>query len=205
MSATGTLFTISAPSGAGKTSLVNALIDREPEVQVSISHTTRPIRPGEENGANYHFVEPQLFMEMLERGAFLEHAQVFGNYYGTSEAWVRHTLASGSDVILEIDWQGAAQIHRQLPDSIGIFILPPSLQALLDRLTHRAQDDASVIAHRLALAKEEMSHYVEADFLIINDVFEVALGELEAVIRGQRLRTARQQQQYANLLVQLLA
>ncbi|RLA46470.1 MAG: guanylate kinase [Gammaproteobacteria bacterium] len=201
----GTLYTVSAPSGAGKTSLVKALVARNPDIKVSISHTTRPIRPGEHDATNYHFIKNTEFLAMLEQHAFLEHALVFGNYYGTSEAWVHQTLKTGVDVILEIDWQGAEQIHRQLQGSIGIFILPPSQQALLERLNQRGQDTADVIARRLAEAKEEMSHYVEADYLVINDVFDTALNELEAIICGRRLSIASQQQRCKKLLEELLA
>ena len=201
----GTLYTVSAPSGAGKTSLVNALVARNPDIKVSISHTTRPIRPGEENGINYHFVDKPQFLAMLEQSAFLEHALVFENYYGTSEAWVHETLAAGDDVILEIDWQGALQIHRQLKNSVGIFILPPSPQALMERLNQRGQDSKDVIAHRLAQAKQEMSHYVEADYLVINEVFDTALNQLETIIQGRKSLIAVQQQRHGRLLEELLA
>ncbi len=205
MNCQGTLYTISAPSGTGKTSLVDALVACKLNIKVSISYTTRAQRPGEQNGVNYNFVDKPQFIAMLEENAFLEHALVYGNYYGTSEAWVRETLAAGNDVILEIDWQGAAQIHRQLPDSVSIFILPPSRAALLERLTLRGQDDVDVIAHRLAQAKEEMSHFAEADYLIVNEVFATALEELKAVIHGRRLRLSVQQQRHAKLLEELLA
>ena len=201
----GTLFTVSAPSGAGKTSLVNALLERDQQVCVSVSHTTRPMRPGEENGVNYHFVSEAEFVAMIENNAFLEHAQVFKNYYGTSRDWVEQTLASGTDVILEIDWQGAAQVRRLVKDCVGIFILPPSKQALEQRLNGRGQDDAEVIAHRLAEAQQEMSHYVEADFLIINDDFDTALSNLQAVIHSQRQTLQNQQHCNADLLRNLLS
>lgn len=200
----GTLYTVSAPSGAGKTSLVKALVDSDSGITVSVSHTTRAMRPGEEHGVNYHFVERQQFLDMLERNAFLEHAQVFDNYYGTSKDWVAETLASGRDVILEIDWQGATQVRRQLPDTVGIFILPPSQQALRERLTGRGQDDDSVIERRMSQAIDEMSHYVEADYLVINDDFGTALEELRAIVTAQRSRLARQQQRHADLLQALL-
>lgn len=205
MNCQGTLYTISAPSGTGKTSLVDALVASQPDIKVSISYTTRTKRPGEQDGVNYNFIDGAKFISMLEKNAFLEHALVYGNYYGTSEAWVRETLANGNDVILEIDWQGAAQIHRQLPDSVSIFILPPSQVALLERLTLRGQDDADVIAHRLAQAKEEMSHFAEADYLIINEVFATALEDLNAVIHGRRLLLSAQQQRHVKLLQELLA
>ncbi|MDA9877227.1 guanylate kinase [bacterium] len=182
----GTLFIISAPSGAGKTSLVNEILGRMENIQASISHTTRDCRPGEQDGINYHFVDHDLFLNMIDENAFLEYAQVFGNYYGTSEQWVRATLAAGTDVILEIDWQGAEQVRRKFNESKSIFILPPSKKALRERLNGRGQDDADVIAKRIAAATEEMSHYVEADYLVINDDFEVASSELNAIITATR-------------------
>ena len=182
----GTLFIISAPSGAGKTSLVNEILGRMENIQASISHTTRDCRHGEQDGINYHFVDHDLFLNMIDENAFLEHAQVFGNYYGTSEQWVRATLAAGTDVILEIDWQGAEQVRRKFNESKSIFILPPSKKALRERLNGRGQDDADVIAKRIAAATEEMSHYVEADYLVINDDFEVASSELNAIITATR-------------------
>ncbi|WGL15465.1 guanylate kinase [Microbulbifer bruguierae] len=200
----GTLYTVSAPSGAGKTSLVKALIENDSQVTVSVSHTTRPMRPGETDGINYHFVSRDEFVEMLGRAAFLEHAQVFENFYGTSKAWVEETLASGRDVILEIDWQGAAQVRKQIPETVGIFILPPSQQALQERLTGRGQDAQSVIDKRMAQAINEMSHYVETDYLIINDDFTAALTELRAILVAERQRLARQQVEHAALLQSLL-
>jgi len=201
----GTLFTVSAPSGAGKTSLLKALAEQLSGIQVSISHTTRPKRPGEQDGINYHFVDTDTFIAMVNRGEFLEHAQVFGNYYGTSSTWVKETLATGLDVILEIDWQGAAQVHRLVPASIGIFILPPSQKTLHQRLNHRGQDEDAVIARRLAEAREEMSHYVEADYIIVNDNFDVALDELRAVVLSQRLSLEKQKQRHIHLLEELLS
>ncbi|SDK40111.1 guanylate kinase [Microbulbifer yueqingensis] len=200
----GTLFTVSAPSGAGKTSLVKALVDSDSQVTVSVSHTTRPMRPGEQNGVNYHFVERESFVDMLGRDAFLEHAQVFDNFYGTSKEWVEETLAGGRDVILEIDWQGAAQVRRLLPDTVGIFILPPSQETLRERLTGRGQDDPAVIERRMSQAIDEMSHYVEADYLVINDDFQVALNELRAVVTAERQRLQRQQERHSGLLEALL-
>ncbi|MFD1216866.1 MULTISPECIES: guanylate kinase [Microbulbifer] len=201
---TGTLYTVSAPSGAGKTSLVQALVENDSQVTVSVSHTTRPMRPGEIEGINYHFVSRDEFVGMLGESAFLEHAQVFENYYGTSKAWVEETLASGRDVILEIDWQGAAQVRKQMPETVGIFILPPSQQALLERLTGRGQDEQSVIDKRMAQAIDEMSHYVETDYLIINDDFTTALKELRAIMTAERQRLARQQEVHGALLQSLL-
>lgn len=201
----GNLYTISAPSGAGKTSLVKALVESSDDICVSISHTTRDKRPGEEDGVNYHFVNHSDFEQMLEQNAFLEHAEVFGNYYGTSKAWVEAALAQGQDVILEIDWQGAQQITQMLPDTIAIFILPPSKAALRDRLDNRGQDDESVIDRRMSEAVSEMSHYREADFLVINDVFDVALEELQTIVRSGRLLTECQQLAHNQLLEDLLS
>ena len=201
----GTLYTVSAPSGAGKTSLVKALVEASDALVVSVSHTTRPIRPGEQDGVNYHFVDEFGFNELLERGDFLEHARVFGNLYGTSRAAVEKQLSDGLDVILEIDWQGAQQVKRQLPDSRAIFIVPPSRAALEERLNSRGQDDSEVIARRMAEAVAEISHYVESDYLVVNDDFEVALAELEAIIRSQRLTTPAQVLRHAELLADLLS
>lgn len=201
----GTLYTISAPSGAGKTSLVNALVGQCPDIVASISYTTRSPRPSEQNGVNYHFVDTEQFIAMVNHGDFLEHARVFDNYYGTSKSWVHDTLGQGVDVILEIDWQGATQIRRLMPESRGVFILPPSRAALHDRLTRRGQDDQAVIAKRIAQAQEEMSHYVEADYLIINADFEVALAELQAVVISHRLRLDAQQKRHGDTFRELLS
>ena len=205
MSSKGTLFTVSAPSGAGKTSLVNALIQRDSRLRVSVSHTTRPRRPGERDGVNYHFVGEQVFRDMLKRAEFLEHAQVFGNLYGTSQTWVEQQLAAGLDVILEIDWQGAQQVKKLIPGTRAIFILPPSRATLLQRLTARGQDDNAIIDARMAEAVEEMSHYVEGDYLVVNQDFDVALAELQAIFTCQRLRISRQQTELAQLLQDLLS
>ncbi len=205
MRGTGTLYTISAPSGAGKTSLVAALTEGEQGIRVSVSHTTRPIRPGEQDGLNYHFVSEAEFGAMLEASAFLEHARVFGNLYGTSQAWVEAQLTSGMDVILEIDWQGAQQVKHLIPETQAIFILPPSRPILAERLTSRGQDEQSVIDGRMAQAVEEMSHYIQSDFLVVNNDFELALAELRAIITSQRLRTRRQSAELAPLLQELLA
>lgn len=204
MSHTGTLYTISAPSGAGKTSLVNALVDGTGDLRVSVSHTTRAKRPGETDGVDYHFVSETDFLTMLERAEFLEHANVFGNLYGTSQRWVEKQLAGGTDVILEIDWQGAAQVKRLLPEARSIFILPPSRPALLERLTARGQDDAETIGSRMAKAVEEMSHYVESDFLVVNDEFDKALLGLQAIVQCHRLATNKQREALAPLLSTLL-
>jgi len=201
----GILYTVSAPSGAGKTSLVKALLDQCPALQVSISHTTRPQRPGEMDGVNYHFITHSAFTEMVNRSEFLEQAEVFGNLYGTSQSWVEKTLAAGQSVILEIDWQGAQQIRRLMPDSIGIFILPPSLEALLQRLNGRGQDDDAVIKKRMALAHDEIAHYAEADYLVVNDTFDKALADLAAIIRAQPLQLKNQLDHLQGLLNELLA
>ncbi len=200
----GNLYTVSAPSGAGKTSLVQALVESLPDVCVSVSHTTRGQRPGEVDGVNYHFVDHARFEAMHQDGVFLEQAEVFGNRYGTSRDWVEQTLAGGTDVILEIDWQGAQQVRRMLPDTTAIFILPPSLQALRQRLTGRGQDPDEVIEQRMAGAVREMSHYHEADYLIVNDLFETALDELRAVFISARLHLEGQRQRHAALLRELL-
>ncbi|MGL4564107.1 MAG: guanylate kinase [Halioglobus sp.] len=204
MSSTGTLFTVSAPSGAGKTSLVNALIRHDRQLRVSVSHTTRPRRPGETDGVDYHFIDAATFQSMLARTEVLEHAQVFGNLYGTSQAWVEQQLRAGIDVILEIDWQGAQQVKRLMPRTQAIFILPPSRATLQQRLTARGQDDSAIIAARMAEAVEEMSHYVEGDYLVVNQDFDRALAELQAIVACQRLRTSRQQVELAELLRDLL-
>lgn len=205
MSSKGTLYIVSAPSGAGKTSLVKALLETVRDVRVSISHTTRSMRPGEKDGINYHFVDEATFVTMLNKDAFLEHAKVFNNYYGTAQSWVEEILAKGEDVILEIDWQGAEQIRRLQPDCISIFILPPSPKALEQRLNNRGQDNQAVIDHRLAEAQKEMSHFVEADYLVINDDFDTALSELRAIVICQRLKLANQQQKNHQLLKDLLS
>lgn len=204
-SSPGNLYIISAPSGAGKTSLVNALLERLPDVSVSISHTTRPQRPGECDGVNYHFVSAEEFRRMVGEGDFLECAEVFGNHYGTSQRWVRETLARGQDVVLEIDWQGARQVRHLMPDAISVFVLPPSRAALQQRLTQRGQDGPEVIGRRMAQATEEMSHYLEADYLVVNDVFETALAELHAILLAGRLRLPRQQLRHQRLLADLLS
>jgi len=201
----GTLYIISAPSGGGKTSLVNALLAATPNLEVSVSHTTRPPRPGENNAVNYHFVDEATFVALIAQQAFLEHANVFGNYYGTSRQWVMDKLRAGIDIILEIDWQGAQQIRQLLPDSISIFLLPPSWQAIQTRLRERGQDNQAVIARRMAAARTELSHYHEYNYLVINDDFNTALSDLKAVIQTRRLRCQAQQQKYADLIAKLLA
>jgi guanylate kinase len=200
----GTLYVISAASGAGKTSLVSAVLQQVPELMVSVSHTTRAPRPGEEDGVNYHFVDRAKFLSMVEAGEFFESATVFGNMYGTSRQHIEHQLLAGTDVILEIDWQGAQQIRQLVDDCKTIFILPPSVTALRERLTSRGQDDENVINKRMREAVSEMSHYVEFDYLVINDDFEEARRDLAAIITGERMRIERQQQKHARLLAELL-
>lgn len=204
MSTTGTLYILSAPSGAGKTSLVKALLDELDFVRVSVSHTTRAMRPGETDGINYHFTTQDDFTAMTKRGDFLEHAEVFGNFYGTSQHWVQHTLEQGQDLILEIDWQGAQQVRRLMPAARSVFILPPSREALRQRLDTRGQDSEEVIQGRMQQAAAEISHYVEYDYLIINDDFRTALDELKAIFTCNRLTQRAQQQRHAGLLTRLL-
>ena len=205
MTSQGTLYIFSAPSGAGKTSLVKALLDSTPHIGVSVSHTTRAQRPGEENGKDYHFIDQPTFKEMLGQAAFLEHAEVFGNYYGTSQAWVEAQLAKGEDVILEIDWQGAEQVRKLIPGTITLFILPPSQEELRNRLNGRGQDDQATIDGRMLQAVSEMSHYAEFDYLVINDDFQHALSEIQNIVLARRLRIAAQQQKHQQLLTQLLS
>ncbi len=205
MSACGTLFIVSAPSGAGKTSLVRALVDGAADIAVSVSHTTRPRRSGEQDGVNYHFVEAARFEAMIAEGAFLEHAQVFGNRYGTARETVTRELAAGRDVILEIDWQGGQQVRRLMPAAVSIFILPPSHAELERRLRGRGTDDEETIRRRMNAAVTEMSHYDEYDFLVINDDFPRAVADLQAVVRSCRLRLAAQQARLAGQLAPLVA
>ncbi|HEX7036234.1 MAG TPA: guanylate kinase [Pseudomonadales bacterium] len=199
----GLLLIVSAPSGAGKTSLVAALLERDPNLTVSISHTTRGCRPGERDGVNYHFVGKSDFMKMVVAGQFLEHAEVFGNYYGTSAAAVDEARARGRDVILEIDFQGAAQVRARYPEAVSIFVLPPSRAALEARLTGRGED-AATIRERLAKARLEMSHYRDYDYLVVNDDFASALEEMHCIVRAERLREARQGARLRPLLDELL-
>ncbi len=203
---TACLFTISAPSGAGKTSLVKALLDRRAgSIEVSVSHSTRPIRPGEIDGKAYHFVSLERFEEMVANDEFLEHAQVFDNLYGTARASVEQLLASGRDVILEIDWQGARQVKAKMPETVSIFILPPSREELEQRLRARGTDDEQTIARRMRDADREMSHYPDAEYLVINDDFDRALLDLEAIIHTQGLTRARQTAKYAALIASIPA
>lgn len=203
--ANGTLYIVSAPSGAGKTSLLKVLLEDAQGIGISVSHTTRAMRPGEQDGVHYHFVDVETFQQMVAAGDFLEHAQVFDNFYGTSQAAVTAQLASGQDVILEIDWQGARQVRKRFADAVGIFILPPSKAALRERLTDRGQDDKSIIDRRMRDAEAEMSHYAEFDFLVVNDDFATAVAELRAIMTSQRLLMARQQVQQKRLIEDLLS
>jgi guanylate kinase len=201
----GTLFIISAPSGAGKTSLVNHILTRVTGLRASISHTTRPPRPGEVDGANYHFVTRDMFRRMLEEQAFLESAQVHGNLYGTSRVWVEKNLADGTDVILEIDWQGAEQVRRVFANSRSIFILPPSKEALRERLVGRGQDSSEVIDKRVAAAREEMSHCDDADYILVNDQFDIACRNLELLIKKQYTSSCVKGAEQENLIADLLS
>ncbi|CAG0975855.1 guanylate kinase [Methylophilaceae bacterium] len=197
---TGNLFIVAAASGTGKTSLVKALLAADPRIALSVSYTTRQPRPGEVDGVDYHFVDEARFLKMLEEGEFLECAEVHGARYGTSQRRVENCLKTGDDLILEIDWQGAAQVRNLMPAVISIFILPPSIDTLARRLKTRAQDSEEVIARRLNAAREEMSHVAEFDYVIMNDDFQAALEDLHAVIRAQRLKCDRQLAQHQGLL-----
>lgn len=187
----GLLFVITAPSGAGKSSLIDALLREDPHLKLSISYTTRPPRPGEQNGREYHFVDDKTFLGMLERGEFFESALVHGNRYGTAQSVIREALARGQDLMLEIDWQGAQQVRRLLPEAIGVFILPPSVEDLERRMRARGQDSDDVIRRRMAGAAEEMSHSPEFNYVIVNKDFEIAKQDLQAIIRTERLRKAQ--------------
>ena len=207
----GNLFILAAPSGAGKSSLIKALLEKHPStdehnnaMQVSVSHTTRTSRPGEIDGVHYHFVKRAEFEALIKQGAFFEHAEVFGNYYGTSKVVIEHTLRQGIDVFLDIDWQGARQVKAQIPDTATIFVAPPSKEELKRRLTERGQDSADIIEQRMTKAVSEISHYHEFDFIVVNDNFTAALSELDAIVTTRRLRKEkqiiRQQQLFDNLL-----
>lgn len=196
----GNLFIVAAASGTGKTSLVSALLQADNHIKLSISYTTRKPRPGEVDGVHYYFVDEAVFLKMLGEGEFLESAEVHGARYGTSQHLVETVLALGNDLILEIDWQGAQQVRQQLPTAIGIFILPPSIDTLAHRLAYRGQDSMDVIARRLAAAREEISHVGEFDYVIINDNFQIALEDLQAVIRSQRLKRDKQLLKHQGLL-----
>lgn len=200
----GTLFVIAAPSGAGKTTLVKSLVESLFDITVSISHTTRPKRPNETDGINYHFVDKETFQEMIGHQDFLEHATVFGHFYGTSKKWVNETLAKGTDVILEIDWQGHQQIRQIFEKAVSIFILPPSLRDLEERLVKRNQDEPGIIELRLKDAKETVSHVAEFDYLVVNDNFSQAVNDLHAIVEASRLTTLRQAEKYGALIQALI-
>ena len=196
----GDLFVVVAPSGAGKTSLVNAMLAVEQGIHLSVSHTTRTPREGEVEGREYHFVSRGDFEAMIAAGDFLEHAEVYGNYYGTSRRWIEAELASGHDVLLEIDWQGARQVRKLFPGVVGIFVLPPSIEELRRRLTARGKDAAETIERRMASAREEISHVLEFEYIIVNEVFDVAVADLQAVVRAARLSRDRRQNRLSRLL-----
>jgi len=203
----GTLYIVSAPSGAGKSSLISAMLETSPTyaMKVSVSHTTRTIRPGEQDGVHYHFVEKQHFEILIARGEFLEYAEVFGNYYGTSRVWIEENLNKGIDVFLDIDWQGGRQIRQLMPSAKSVFILPPSKDELERRLNARGQDSEEVIAKRMAEAKSEISHYTEYDYVIVNDDFDNALIDFKAILRAERLKQDKQTDKHKSMLSALLA
>jgi guanylate kinase len=202
--ASGCLFVLAAPSGGGKTSLVAALLEREPGIRLSVSYTTRKPRPNEIDGVHYHFVEEPRFLALKDAGEFLEHAYVHGNWYATSATWLRGEVERGNDVLLEIDWQGAAQVRRLIPAAVHVFILPPSLASLKERLEKRGQDSPEVILRRLDAAREEMRHCSEFDYVIMNQDFARAVDDLSAIVRAARLTAARQMVRHAQLLHRLL-
>ncbi len=203
----GNLYIVSAPSGAGKSSLIKALIERYDSgcVEVSVSHTTRQPRPGEIDGVHYHFVTVEQFKALIAQDAFFEYAEVFGNYYGTAQPNIEARLAAGVDVFLDIDWQGARQVKQRMPDALSLFILPPSREALEQRLKGRGQDSDEVIAKRMQKAHSELAHFNEYDYLIINDDFDTALDDIDALVHSHRLRQARQASRHKDMLKQLLA
>ncbi len=203
----GTLYIVSAPSGAGKSSLISALLEKNPTyaMKVSVSHTTRDSRPGEENGVHYNFVSKDQFKALIEEDAFLEYAEVFGNFYGTSRPWIEDNLDKGIDVFLDIDWQGARQIREQMPQARSIFILPPSRIELERRLNARGQDSEEVIAKRMSEARSEISHYNEYDYVVVNDDFDAAVMDMKAILRAERLRQDKQTEKHAVMLNGLLA
>jgi guanylate kinase len=199
----GNLFVVSAPSGAGKTSLVHALLEANPHINLSVSYTTRAPRAGEVDGKHYHFISREKFREMDARGDFLESAEVYGNLYGTSQVWISEQIENGRDLLLEIDWQGAAQVRRRFPECVSIFILPPSKQALAERLRGRGKDSEEVVANRLAAVREDVSHVAEFDYVIINDKLDAALRELSALTVCANLRRNKQVSRYQDLINQL--
>lgn len=201
--AKGNLFVVTAPSGAGKTTLVAALLAADANVQLSISYTTRQPRAGEVNGKDYHFVERAEFERMINAGELLEHAEVYGNYYGTSQVWINEVIQNGRDILLEIDWQGAQQVRRLFPEAIGLFVLPPSLETLESRLRNRGKDSDEVIAKRMAVAREECSHVDEFDYVIVNEHIDDAVRDIVAVVRAQRLTLAGQSLRHTALISSL--
>ena len=201
----GKLYIIAAPSGAGKTSLVHELINRYSNIAVSVSHTTRDQRPGEQDGVNYNFVSEEEFKSLIDHGDFLEHAKVFGNYYGTSGKWVQERLDQGLDVILEIDWQGAQQVRATCPEAQSIFIIPPSKGTLRTRLESRGQDKAEVIDRRMDEATSECSHFGEFDYLVVNEDFETAVADLASIFKSQRLLMKDQKQRHQDIIDNLLS
>jgi guanylate kinase len=203
--ASGCLFVVAAPSGGGKSSMVNALLEREPGIRLSVSYTTRPPRPGEAEGVHYHFVDEPAFQALRARDEFLESAHVHGNWYATSRTWLTSQVAAGQDVLLEIDWQGAQQVRKLVPDSVHIFILPPSWEALRERLEKRGQDAPDIIRQRLEAAREEMRHCGEFDYVIMNQDFARAVDDLSVIVRAARLTAPRQQARHAKVLARLLA
>ncbi|MDP1559273.1 MAG: guanylate kinase [Nitrosomonas sp.] len=200
---TGCLFIVSAPSGTGKTSLVKALLQNTPNLRLSISHTSRAPRANEINGRDYHFISKKDFKQMEERGEFLESAEVYGNFYGTSKKWIDETIMSGRDILLEIDCQGAHQVHQLFPEAVSVFILPPSLDTLATRLKTRGQDNPEIIQQRLAAVREEVGHINEFNYVIINDVLEEAREDLMSIVRAEHLKIARQLVIYQTLITQL--
>ncbi len=201
----GTLFIVAAPSGAGKSSIVNACLARDPDIALSISFTSRLARPGERHAEHYHFVGKDAFQQMIDAGDFFEYAQVHGDWKGTARQSVEPQLAAGRDVLLEIDWQGAQQVKAQVPEAVSVFILPPSRAALEERMRKRGQDSEETIARRLANAREEMSHHAEFDYIIVNEVFDTAVDDMCAIFTASRLRRGQQVQRHAGLIATLLA
>ncbi|MEN9658742.1 MAG: hypothetical protein RL571_2207 [Pseudomonadota bacterium] len=201
--AKGNLFVVTAPSGAGKTTLVAALLAADQNVQLSVSFTTRAPRPGEVDGKDYHFVAREVFEKMILNGDFLEHAEVYGNYYGTSQTWINHAIDTGSDILLEIDWQGAAQVRRLFPEVVGLFVLPPSVEVLEQRLKNRGKDSDEVIERRMAAAKEEISHVEEFDYVIVNEHIDEAVRDIVSTVRAERLKLHRQSTRHQVLISSL--